>query len=136
VLTDYDEFVHRVRGQANLESDEETEHVTIAVLSTLGERLSEGQVRDLAGELPDEAAGMLTDTGVSEARSFSAEEFVERVGERESEVEAIEDDDSRRHVQAVFLAVSEAVSDEQWSDLDDQLPAEYGDLYTVPGQAE
>ncbi|WP_331232511.1 DUF2267 domain-containing protein [Natronorarus salvus] len=134
--THYDEVIERVRGQANLGSDGETEHVTIAVLSTLGERLSEGQVRDLADELPEDLAGMLTDTGVSEARSFSAEEFVDRVRERESEVDAIEDDDARRHVQAVFLAVSESVSDEAWSDLDDQLPAEYGELYTVPGQRE
>ncbi len=134
--TEYDEFIDRVRGQANLESDEETEHVTIAVLSTLGERLSEGLVRDLSDELPEGVDEMLTDTGVSEARSVSAGEFVERVGEREDETDAVEDDDARRHVQAVFLAVSEALSDESWSDLDDQLPAEYGELYTVPGQAE
>jgi len=136
VPTDYDEFIDRVRGQANLDSDEETEHVTIAVLSTLGERLSEGLVRDLSDELPEGVGETLTDTGVSEARSFSAEEFVDRVREREEETDAVEDDDTRRHVQAVFLAVSEALSDAAWSDLDDQLPAEYGELYTVPGQTE
>ena len=110
--------------------------MTIAVLSTLGERLSEGLVRDLSDELPEGVGETLTDTGVSEARSFSAEEFVDRVREREEETDAVEDDDTRRHVQAVFLAVSEALSDAAWSDLDDPLPAEYGELYTVPGQAE
>ena len=53
---------------------------TRAVLTTLGERLSEDQAADLAAQLPDEFAEHLT-TGASGQR-FPEAEFVSRVDQR------------------------------------------------------
>lgn len=51
-----------------------------AVLSTLGERLSEDQATDLAAQLPGDLSSPLTE-GES-GRRFSEEEFVSRVDQR------------------------------------------------------
>ncbi|WP_276255282.1 DUF2267 domain-containing protein [Halomontanus rarus] len=67
------------RTDADLEGEAVTDTVR-AVLSTLGERLSDDQARDLAAQLPGDLGSPLTE-GESGQR-FSEEEFVARVDQR------------------------------------------------------
>jgi uncharacterized protein (DUF2267 family) len=50
----YDELIGQVRERGRLDSREEAERATRAVLETLGERLAGGEPHDLASQLPQE----------------------------------------------------------------------------------
>jgi uncharacterized protein (DUF2267 family) len=93
-----------------------------AVLQTLGERFGAepGGVR-VAG-LPPELRPWLHAAGL--AQRFDAEEFVRRVAEREGTDLAI----AERHVRAVLIALSRAMSDDEYRDLAGRLSADYAPL--------
>jgi uncharacterized protein (DUF2267 family) len=98
--------------------------VTEAVLETLAERISGGEVEDLAAQLPVELRPALERGNAlshGAARRMSLDEFVTRVAEREG----VTPDEARDHVRAVFLTLREAVSEKEIADLEAQLPKEY-----------
>src|SRR4051794_21194080 len=73
-------FLSRVQRDAGL-SGPAAERAVRATLETLGERLSSGQARDLAVQLPGTLGALLvSDTN---AQAFDLAEFVRRVAERE-----------------------------------------------------
>ena len=97
------------------EADEEgAEDATRAVLTTLGERVSEDQARDLAAQLPGEYGEHLTE-GESGQR-FSEEEFVSRVDQRMETVEITGD----RAATAVMGTILEAVDEQERAAVVDQ----------------
>lgn len=127
----HDDFIDAVRRRGDLESNDQAEAATIAVLQTLSERLTLGQAQEIAGDLPDELAGPMTDVGASEgAEELPPEGFVERVRDKELDRRGdIDDPDAERHVQAVMEALADTISQEQWQGLQAQLPEEYASLY-------
>jgi uncharacterized protein (DUF2267 family) len=118
---DYERFIAIVEQKAGLGRDA-AERVARATLETLAERLSRGQARDLADQLPPPAAGwMFTDT---DAAPFGADEFLRRVAERAgTDVEAAE-----RGARAVLTALGRTVSRDEVADMAAELPQEFAAL--------
>jgi uncharacterized protein (DUF2267 family) len=75
-----EQFLTTVAQHAQL-SRAAAERATAATLTTLAERLSGGEARDLAARLPREIAPWLRADG--RAEGFGADEFVRRVADRE-----------------------------------------------------
>jgi uncharacterized protein (DUF2267 family)/ribosome-associated translation inhibitor RaiA len=95
-----------------------------AVLDALGERLTSGEVEDLAAMLPEDLARALKR---GDARSKGAPrplgliEFERRIADRES----VTPEEARRHARAVLAALREAVGDKEFSDALAQLPRQF-----------
>jgi uncharacterized protein (DUF2267 family) len=82
----HDELIGQVQARARLPSRGEAERVVRSTLETLGERLPEGLVDNLAAQLPREVGEHLRRTetlgGIGTGERFDREEFVNRVVER------------------------------------------------------
>ncbi len=94
---------------------------TDAVLETLAERIAGGEVRDLMALLPIELhgplqRGILRNGGL--AQRMSAEDFMQRIAEREGVTPAV----AARHARAVLTTLREAVGDDEFFDVTVQLP--------------
>ena len=125
-----DELLARV-GERIGPGPEDARRAVGAVLETLAERIPSGQVRDIMTRLPrdfhdDLRAGMSRADGGS--RSMPAAEFLRRVAERE----AVAPDVALRHVRAVLATVREAVSPEEFADVQVELPGDYDRLLPKP----
>jgi uncharacterized protein (DUF2267 family) len=117
----YDEFITIVEQHAGV-GRERAERAGRAVLETLAERLSQGEARDLATQLPAEVAPWLhTD---DDARGFHVDEFLRRVGGREeADLET-----AQKHARAVFTALSRAITDDEFADMVAELPKDFRPL--------
>jgi uncharacterized protein (DUF2267 family) len=118
-----EEFWERVAQRAALDADG-ARRATHAVLTTLAERISGGEVDDLIARLPVELhpplqEGNALSKGV--ARRLSLEDFLRRIAEREGVAPA----EAREHARAVFATLREAVGEEEFLDVSAQLPLEY-----------
>jgi uncharacterized protein (DUF2267 family) len=95
-----------------------------AVMETLAERVSHGEVQDLIEELPPELRTPL-ERGDSEshgaARPLSVHDFIRHVAEREGVPPAMAED----HARAVFLTLRGTISEGEFADMTAQLPDEY-----------
>jgi uncharacterized protein (DUF2267 family) len=101
---------------------ERANRATRATLETLAERLSAGEARDLAAQLPTEIAPWLgTDTGVE---PFDLDEFLRRMAAR-SEVDV---ETARRYASAVFRALAQAVTAEEYRDMVSELPKSFASI--------
>jgi uncharacterized protein (DUF2267 family) len=118
----HDEFMTKVGQRADV-SLETADALTAATLRTLAERISGGEAKDLAAQLPAELKPHLT--GADEpAQRFDAEEFVRRVAERAG----TDPDRARAGVQAVFTTIREAVTPGEIDDITAQLPKDFEEL--------
>jgi uncharacterized protein (DUF2267 family) len=118
---DYERFIGFVQEASGL-GRAEAERAMRAVLQTLAERLSAGEARDLALQLPPEVAPFLgTDSG---AEPFDADEFIRRVARRED----VDQKEAARHARAVLLALSRSVSEEEFDDMLAELPKSFAAL--------
>lgn len=124
------EFYTMVRQQADLDSIEEIDGPTEAVLRTLGERLSGGQVDDLTEFLPGELAATLESDGEPEA--FDPEEFLARVADRSD----VDEEFAGRVTRATTDALAEVAPGSEYRDVRQQLPDEYGTLFQEAETAE
>jgi uncharacterized protein (DUF2267 family) len=121
IEADYERFIQTVQHAADL-GWEPAERATAAVLETLAERLSAGEARDLAEQLPPQlGAWLATDSG---AEGFEVDEFLRRVAEREE----VDLETAERHVRAVFLAISRAVTPQEFDDMVAELPKTFARL--------
>lgn len=118
------EFIETIRERADLDSNDEAETVAVATLKTLGTRISEGQLEDVAEQLPDELAGVFSVE--TRATDLTAEEFLERVESEESDA-GIEGD-TEEHVRAVLSTFERTIDDAEWQGVRSQLPDEYDRL--------
>jgi uncharacterized protein (DUF2267 family) len=125
---DYATFIAAVQEEANLPY-EAAERATRATLQTLGERLSEGQARDIAEQLPTPLRPVIVDG--RDPEPFDVGEFVRRVAERENVSKAL----AREHARAVFAALGKAVSHKEIEDTRAQLPASFADFIAAAEQA-
>ena len=118
---EYERFLDLVQQLAH-RSREDAERAARATLQTLAERISAGQARDLAEQLPPELAPWIATTGDAEA--FDVDEFLRRVAEREGADGARAERDAR----AVFAALGRCVRRKEIDDLVSELPRSFGPL--------
>jgi uncharacterized protein (DUF2267 family) len=120
----YDTFVDQVAQRTRTES-EQAVRLTRAVLETLAERLTGGEVLDLAAQLPRPLQLVLKPSPRTEsADRFGAAEFVARVALRGG----VEEPAARDAVRAVFTTLREAISGGEFDDVVTQMPREYRSL--------
>lgn len=138
-MTDAEEFLAPVRRQTDLESTAARD-ATVAVLRTLGDRLSAELADRLAAYLPNEFGAALGEPG-TDATDYDVSEFLDRVARAERADDAdlelatrIEADDEididavRMHVRAVMTALADAIPPEEFDNARQQLPDTYGPL--------
>jgi uncharacterized protein (DUF2267 family) len=120
----YDTFVDQV-AQRTRTSSERAVELTRATLETLAERLTGGELLDLAAQLPKPLQLVLKPTpGLEAADRFGAAEFVARVGQRAG----VDANAARDTVRAVFTTLREAVSGGEFDDIVVQLPRDYREM--------
>ena len=118
-MSEYERFITIVEQKAKLSRDE-AEAATRATLQTLAERISAGQARDLAAQIPPELAPWLATIGGAEP--FDVDEFLRRVAEREgSDISRAE-----RDARALFAALGRCVR--RRDELASELPSDFGPL--------
>jgi uncharacterized protein (DUF2267 family) len=117
----YEQFMDLVATKAR-RSREDAERAARATLQTLAERVSVGQARDLAEQLPPELAPWLATDGGAEP--FDVDEFLRRVAEREgADLERAE-----RDARAVFDALGRLVPSKELDDMAAELPKDFAPL--------
>jgi uncharacterized protein (DUF2267 family) len=98
---------------------EHAERAARAVLQTLAERLSAGEARQLAAQLPAPLAGWLHTTSAPEP--FRYDEFLRRVATRVGTDPAT----AARYARAVFWALGQTLSQDEIADLAAELPDDF-----------
>lgn len=122
-LMEFREFIRMVQSDAGLDADA-AERAARATLTTLAERLSPGEARDLLEEVPAEMKPRVYTE--SAAERFDIDEFLRRVAERAGmDVETAE-----RHARAVFFAFGRAVRADEIDDVAAELPQDFEPLIT------
>ncbi|MCU1512469.1 MAG: hypothetical protein JWO34_2309 [Arthrobacter sp.] len=119
----FDQFVDLVAKRANVPPSR-AQTLTYDALRTLAERISGGEARDLAAQLPAELQPMLSELVAATAEDFAVDEFVRRVAERAS----VDGDVAREAARAVMLTLREAVTPGEWDEVTAQLSADYSEL--------
>lgn len=131
----YSEFIDAVARRAGVSSTEAVS-VTRATLETLTDRITGGQARGLAGQLPVELREHLHKTtsaaGAQFAEPFRLEEFVQRVSARAGVDGAL----ANAGVRAVLTTVGETVSSEELEGTVSQLPKEFWEIIRPGARVE
>lgn len=120
---EYEEFVGRVEGRIGDAAPGEAEQAVISTFETLAERVSDGEARDIAEQLPEELAEPLRGL-TGDPESFSLEEFFRRVAEKED----VDQDRAAAHVTVVMSVLGEAITEGELRDVRAQLPREFHPL--------
>ena len=118
----YDKFLDRVAEPAGV-SREQAETLTRATLQVLAQRISGGEARDIARQLPPDLDAALRPEH-EQAEPFDLEVFVQRVADRSF----VDHDAAVAGVRAVFQTLREAVTGDEFEDVLAQLPREYAAL--------
>jgi uncharacterized protein (DUF2267 family) len=119
---DYQTFIDTEAQRAGLPQDQ-AESVAHATLQTLADRITGGEARDLAAQLPKQLQDDLQKEREI-ADPFDVDEFVRRVSER-ADVDAAT---ARTGAMATLITVREAVTPGEFDDVTSQLPQEYRGL--------
>ncbi|OBA64484.1 hypothetical protein A5647_02070 [Mycobacterium sp. 1100029.7] len=118
----YEEFISLVAERSGF-FEGDAVALTRATLATLADRISGGEARDLAAQLPSSLQDALL-PAEEDAEAFSFEEFVNRVSERSGrDTEAAE-----AAVGAVMATIRDAVTPGEFDDVLSQLPSEFQQL--------
>ncbi|MFF3321293.1 DUF2267 domain-containing protein [Streptomyces sp. NPDC002889] len=124
---DEKEFFQAVADRSGL-SRQEGADLTRATLETLALRLSDGEVRDLALELPEPLRDSLQQ-GRGEMKIFGPDETIRRVRERTG----LSESEAARGVRAAFTTLQDAVSQKEFGHAMSQLGKEYAQLVESTG---
>jgi uncharacterized protein (DUF2267 family) len=116
----HEAFTSTVAEAAEIDRDT-AERAIEATLVTLGERISEGEARDLARHMPDSLAQLIVQPGP--AHGFGADEFFRRVAEREGS----DPETAEHHARAVVAALAMREGRKELHDMISQLPRELRD---------
>ncbi|MFJ8578222.1 DUF2267 domain-containing protein [Micromonospora sp. NPDC093277] len=120
----YETFVDKV-AQRTRTSPDRAADLTRATLETLAERLTGGEVLDLAAQLSKPLQRILKPHPDTEAADrFGAAEFIARVGQRAG----VDGNAARNAVRAVFTTLREAVTGGEFDDVVVQMPRDYRDM--------
>ena len=117
----YDAFIGAVARRAGI-PEEKAVALTHACLQTLAERITGGEARDLAAELPKELREQVRKSRAAE--SFNLDEFHRRVGDRSGMDAAT----VRNASPAVLATLREAVSTGEFKDMASQLSRDFRQL--------
>ena len=115
----YDEFIESVRRRTGLPR-EAAEKLTHATLQVLAERISGGEARDLAAQLPMPLQDALLPAS-EEAEGFSFKEFVRRTAERAATDAGV----AEIAVDAMLATLRDAVTPGEFDDVLSQLPQDF-----------
>jgi uncharacterized protein (DUF2267 family) len=122
----YNEFIDLVAERANV-SREQAEKLTFATLTTLAERITGGEARDLAAQLPARLHTPLV-PAEEEAEGFTLDEFIRRTAERAGTDRATAD----IGMAAVMTTLRDAVTPREFDHVMSQLPQQFRGL--TPGR--
>jgi len=121
----YKQFVGQVQHRLEYAQFGQAVKASRAVLTTLGERLQEGEATDLASPLPMEIDRYLTEA--EHGQRFDYQEFLDRVAEREG----VDRSDANYHAQQLLAVVSEVVPPGNLEKVQNQLPEGYEPLFEL-----
>lgn len=121
----FKEFVGQVQHRLEYAQFGQAVRATRAVLTTLGERLQEGEATDLASPLPMEIDRYLTEA--EHGQRFDYQEFLDRVAEREG----VDRSDANYHAQQLMAVVAEIVPPGNIEKVDGQLPDDFDQLFAL-----
>ena len=124
----HDEFIGQVQQRARLASRGAAEQATRATLETLGERLSKGAAENLAAQLPPEIGEHLRRAASGTGEHIDLEDFFARVTQREAT--GVDEPQAVFHARSVLEVVAEATTGNLLGKLQEQLPPEYGRLFS------
>jgi uncharacterized protein (DUF2267 family) len=119
---DYPTFIKTEAEKAGLPKDQ-AENLAHATLRTLADRITGGEAKDLAAQLPQPLKDDLQKEQEN-AEAFDVDEFVRRVSERAH----VDESTARTGAQATMITVREAVTPGEFDDITSQLPQEYREL--------
>lgn len=114
----YDEFIGQVQHRARLSSRAEAERATRAFLETLAQRLSGGEPKHIASQLPPEIGRYLLEPNAGSGTRFGPRDVYELVAMREG----VDVPEAAHHARAVASVLREAVSPGVWQNMLAQLP--------------
>lgn len=123
----YEEFVARVRERGEYDNAAEAQQVISVVVTTLAERLTADEARQLGAQLPAQLGEVLTNAGGGGQR-IGVAEFLRRVGEGTGATERTAEWDAS----AVLTTIADAVSGGELNDVLTQLPSGYATLFGRP----
>ncbi|MEY7847782.1 DUF2267 domain-containing protein [Natrarchaeobius sp. A-rgal3] len=121
----YKEFVGQVQHRLEYAQFGQAVRATRAVLTTLGERLQEGEATDLASPLPMEIDRYLTEA--DHGQRFDYQEFLDRVAEREG----VDRADANYHAQQLLAVVADVVPPGNIEKAHNQLPEDFDGLFEL-----
>jgi uncharacterized protein (DUF2267 family) len=122
----YEQFISTVADRAGVTTDEATA-ISRATLETLAERLTAGEAKDLAAQLPADMQRWLIPP-TPEAQKLSVQDFVQRVADRAQ----VDEQRARQGISAVFNTLRDAVTEGEFDDVLAQLPREFAEVVQVP----
>lgn len=122
-MEDYHRFITMVVRGAGVDRLA-AERATRATMETLFERLSGGEARDLAEQLPRELVRPESIVPDRHPDPFDVEEFLRRIAERERAGPS----EAERDAVAVLTALRMAVTEREFADMAAQLPRTYDEL--------
>jgi uncharacterized protein (DUF2267 family) len=125
VITD-GEFMRRVAKRIGSDV-QSARHPSEAVLETLAERITPGDVDDLVAQLPVPLHDPLKRGAARRNEHLDPDGFVREVAAREG----ADLDDARMHIRAVLAVVREAAG-EEYTDITAQLPTRFTPLLPLP----
>lgn len=123
----YDEFIKKVQGFAQLDSQQAAEQATRATLETIAERIVGDEAKDLAAQLPAQLGQYLRGHEGENGHHFPVQEFYERISQK-SGLEAVAADVQAK---AVFKVLSEAVSAGEFADVKINFSEDYSELFAA-----
>ncbi|MDN3296405.1 DUF2267 domain-containing protein [Streptomyces ficellus] len=124
----YDEFLAQVRERGEYADQAEAEQVTQAVLAILAQRITPGEAKDLAAQLPGDLGQALAVGDERQVESYGVEEFLSRVAERTGARPRTAEWDAS----AVLSTLAETVSGGELNQLLTQLPSGFAALFGKP----
>jgi len=127
----HDEFVNTVAERGDLETQQQAQYAARATLITFSERISHGASEDIAETLPTGIRDAVLVDESEDPESFSPDEFIKRVEDRERDYPELNLEHTRRHVEAVLTTLRDE-STEPFEQAVSQLPNEYERLYQLP----
>lgn len=121
----FSEFVGQVQHRLELPEEGHAVRAARATLTTLGERIVEGEAEDLASPLPMEIDRYLLEA--DSGQRFSFDEFVDRVAEREG----VDPSEAAYHAKVVVDLVGEVAPAGELEQVRGQLPEEFDQLFEL-----
>jgi len=121
----FSQFVGQAQHRLELPDEGPAVRAIRATLTTLGERIQEGEAKDLASSLPMEIDRFLLTADSSQR--FDYTEFVARVAEREH----ADRSDAAYHSKRIVQLLAEAVPPGELDQVRAQLPADFDPLFEL-----